>query len=376
MNEYDVFFSHLGKKLYKIFGKALKNSVFPGAAVGIGAGRGIKEKYSAVFGRLSFLPGYEKLTAEVYYDLASLTKPLVTSLAVLCLIKDKKIALSHTLDDLLEQEIDIEKQKITLFHLLNHCSGLPAHRYYHLELIKYPCEERLIKLISFICAEPLIYETGKLSVYSDLGFMLLGRIVEIKSGKKLAEYIKEKIFSPLGLENDLFFNNIEKPKKGIYAPTADCPWRHKIVCGVVHDDNCYALGGVAGHAGLFGNIRGVLDLVCFLSACQQEKAGLTSFNNDDLRKFLKKQDKVTSSSWALGFDTPSPGCSSGGKLISPQSVGHLGFSGTSFWIDPVRELVMVLLSNRIHPDPANEKIKQFRPYFHDTVIDVLDKELK
>ncbi len=376
MDKYDTFFSHLNEKLYKIFVRAFKNSIFPGAAVGVGVGKGVKEKYSAVFGRLSFFPEYENLNLDVFYDLASLTKPLATVLAVICLIKEKKIALYHTLDDLLEEDIDNKKRKITLFHLLNHCSGLPAHRYYHQKLLKFPEKQRLPELISFICAEPLIYETGKLSVYSDLGFMLIGRIVEIKSGKKLDEYINEKIYVPLGLENDIFFNKVDKPREVIYAPAAYCPWRKKIICGAVHDDNCFALGGVAGHAGLFGNIKGVLNLLCFLFACWQEEAGLASFNNDDLREFFKKQDIVKNSSWALGFDTPSARGSSAGNYIFPSSVGHLGFTGTSFWIDPVRELVMVLLTNRIHPDPANDKIKQFRPVFHDTIVDVLDKDLR
>ncbi len=376
MDKYDNFFSHLDEKLYKIFVKALKNFVFPGAVVGVGVGKEVKEKYSAVFGRLSLFPEYENLNLDVFYDLASLTKPLATALAVICLIKDKKIALYHTLDDLLEQDIDNKKRKITLFHLLNHCSGLPAHRYYHQKLLKFPEKRRLPELISFICAEPLIYETGKLSVYSDLGFMLIGRIVEIKSGKKLDEYIKEKIYVPLGLENDIFFNKVDKPREGIYAPAAYCPWRKKIICGAVHDDNCFALGGVAGHAGLFGNIKGVLNLLCLLFSCWHEKAGVASFNNDDLREFFKKQDIVKNSSWALGFDTPSARGSSAGNYISPSSIGHLGFTGTSFWVDPARELVMVLLANRIHPDPANEKIKQFRPVFHDTIVDVLDKDLR
>ncbi len=370
------FFSNLKKKLNIIFAGALEFKVFPGAAVGAVVGKGKKEKYCSVFGRLSPLPEYKNLSSEVYYDLASLTKPLASTLAVLCLIKEKKLALSHTLDDLLEQDIDREKRKITLFHLLNHCSGLPAHRYYHHELLEYPRNERILKLVSLICAEPLTSEPGRFSVYSDLGFMLIGRIVEIKSGKKLSEYVEEKIYNPLGLADDIFFNDVDKIRRGIYAPTANCPWRKKIICGQVHDDNCFALGGVAGHAGLFANIRGVLELVCFLSDCRQDKAGLESFNNDDLRKFLIKQDKIKESTWALGFDTPSAKGSSAGKFISATSVGHLGFTGTSFWIDPVRDLVIVLLTNRIHPDPADERIKEFRPLFHDTIIGTLDKETR
>ncbi len=374
MAESDIFFPLLEKKLKKIFNKAERNTVFPGAAVGIALGREMEEKYSFVYGRRSLFPEPDDLTPDCYFDLASLTKPLATTLAVLCLLKEGKISLDDKLADLLEQEVGLDKQEITIVHLLNHCSGLAAHRYYNQDLIKFPEEKRLPALVSLICAEPLEYETGQASVYSDLGFMLLGRIVEIKSAKRLDEYLREKIYAPLGLDNDIFFNRIKGPKKGVYASTAYCPWRRKIIRGTVHDDNCHALGGVAGHAGLFANIKGVLALVCFLAACWHDKAGLPGFNNEDLREFFKRRGVVKNSTWALGFDTPSSVGSSAGRFISSNSVGHLGFSGTSFWIDPVRHLVMVLLTNRIHPDPANERIKKFRPFFHDTVIAALDKE--
>jgi CubicO group peptidase (beta-lactamase class C family) len=155
-----------------------------------------------------------------------------------------------------------------------------------------------------------------------------------------------------------------------YAFMEECPFRQRMLRGEVSDENAHALGGVAGHAGLFGTMEGVLLFAVHLLDQWQGREEHPGYRSRDLRKFLKKQ-KIPGSTWALGFDTPSPTGSSGGKYLSPVSVGHLGFTGTSFWIDPVRELVMVLLSNRVHPSRENERIKKFRPLLHDAVIENL-----
>ena len=369
--EIDPCFISLHEKLSFLFDSALKKSIFPGASVGVMTGSpAARKKYIMTFGHRAVTPVLKKLDQGVFFDLASLTKPLATTLAVLSLIKEKKIRLDDRLDDLLEREVASKKRKITLFHLLNHCSGLPAHRLFYKEIFNFPKDKRQDLLFSRILDEPLEYETGCKAVYSDLGFMLLGRMIEMKSLKKLDQYVENRILAPLDLEKDLFFNSLDEKKEKKYAATEDCPWRQKILCGEVHDQNCYAVGGVSGQAGLFGTINGVLTLVSMLHDIHQGWTRHPSFRTADLNFFFRKQNMVSDSSWGLGFDTPSKKGSSGGRFLSEKSVGHLGFTGTSFWIDPQRQLVMVLLTNRIHPQ-IKEGIKVFRPLFHDAVINSL-----
>jgi len=203
----------------------------------------------------------------------------------------------------------------------------------------------------------------------------LGRIIEKKTGCNLADYIEEKVFKPLKLENKIFYNSLFKKKKNFkktdFAATENCSWRKKILCGEVHDDNCYAMGGVAGHSGLFGNIEGMTTYTGILLDMWKGVAEHPNIENKDLARFLIRQPQTPGSSWALGFDTPAAKESSSGSCFSPISVGHLGFTGTSFWIDPVKDVAIVLLTNRVHPGRENFKIKQFRPLFHDRVMEKL-----
>jgi CubicO group peptidase (beta-lactamase class C family) len=184
-------------------------------------------------------------------------------------------------------------------------------------------------------------------------------------------FVEKEVFKPLGLEKKIFFMRHGK-RKGLsqekFAATEKCPWRGKTICGEVHDDNCYALGGVAGHSGLFGNIESVSNLVCFLHDMWNGEARHPNINNQDLVNFLVRQnDKYDGR--ALGFDMPARRGASCGQHFSDKSVGHLGFSGTSFWVDPEKEISVVLLTNRVHPLRQNTKIKKFRPFFHDRVME-------
>jgi CubicO group peptidase (beta-lactamase class C family) len=153
------------------------------------------------------------------------------------------------------------------------------------------------------------------------------------------------------------------------APTENCPWRRKILCGEVHDDNAYAIGGVSGHAGLFSSARDIHAFLQRMSQCLEDK---DSFLPRDLvREFLTKDDAVSGSTFALGWDTPSPGKSASGSLFSPRTVGHLGFTGCSIWWDLEKSCHVVLLTNRIHPSRKNDKIKEFRPQIHDLIMKAL-----
>jgi CubicO group peptidase (beta-lactamase class C family) len=160
-----------------------------------------------------------------------------------------------------------------------------------------------------------------------------------------------------------------QPVEEMIAPTENCPWRKKILCGEVHDDNAYAMGGVAGHAGLFSSARDIHALLACLNRCLHGKDNFLP--KDLLEEFLAKDEKVPNSTCALGWDTPSPDKSASGANFSPRSVGHLGFTGTSIWWDIEKNCHIILLSNRVHPTRKNEKIKDFRPHVHDLIMNVM-----
>jgi CubicO group peptidase (beta-lactamase class C family) len=220
--------------------------------------------------------------------------------------------------------------------------------------------------------ERLEYEPGTRSVYSDLGFMVLGEVIERVTGLPLDRYCHERIFRPLGLRS-IGFNAAARglvPVAERIAPTEDCPWRRRILCGEVHDDNAWAMGGVAGHAGLFASAADVDALAGRLHACWRGEDDVVS--RDLVREFWTHPPDGAGSTWALGWDTPSPTASSAGTRISRAAVGHLGFTGTSLWIDLERNARVVLLTNRVHPRRDNDRIRAVRPRVHDAVLETLD----
>lgn len=359
-----------GKQIKECINKALSQGVFPGAAIAFSCYKeGRMASFSAVFGNATLFPHPQQLSKDTFFDLASLTKPFATVLSLLCLIQEGTLSLDETLPSLLERDVLVDKKNITLRHLLNHCSGFADHHPYYKKLITVDEAKRKEFLLDTILKEELVYPIGSKDIYSDLGFFLLGQIIELKSGKSLETYVHEKVMDPLGLADNLLFRPIKKGKKN-FAATEKCPWRKKVLSGEVHDDNTYALGGVSGQAGLFGSVDAVLNLTSFLLDMWKGRASHPNFSGSLLKEFFTRQH-VKESTWALGFDTPSQTGSSAGKYISQGSIGHLGFTGTSFWIDPRRELVMVLLTNRVHPSRENMLIQQFRPLFHDTVLKCL-----
>ena len=355
-------------RCYNIFTEAIRSRTFPGAAMAVAFGSpGKRKRFIQSYGHTTY--SQENSVEEgTVYDLASLTKPLATTLAIMVLLKEGRIQLSDRVSDIFPRTGPL-LQKISLQDILCHSAGFAAHRPYYLELCGLPEEKRKDALLNLLAAETQAYEPGSTSLYSDLGFMLLGLIVEKKSGQGLARFFREKITEPLGIAEQIFYGAAENTKI-IIAPTEECPVRKRVLCGEVSDENAHALGGVAGHAGLFGTSGGVLEMGVHLLDQWQGREEHPCYLASDLRRFLIRQD-IPGSTWALGFDTPSAVGSSGGRYLAPTSVGHLGFTGTSFWIDPTRELVMVLLSNRVHPSRENIRIKQFRPLFHETVMESL-----
>ena len=218
---------------------------------------------------------------------------------------------------------------------------------------------------------------GAQSLYSDLGFMLLGEVVEEVTGWSLDRYCQDKVYKPMGLRCTSFVDltllraRRLQPVHEMIAPTEQCPWRKKVLCGEVHDDNAYAMGGVAGHAGLFSSARDIHLLLTRLKRCYRDQDPFLPA--PVVKEFLSRDPTVRASNFALGWDTPSAEDSSSGSYFSPNSVGHLGFTGTSVWWDLEKDCVVILLSNRIHPSRASDKIKSFRPYIHDLIVKTLQQ---
>jgi CubicO group peptidase (beta-lactamase class C family) len=213
---------------------------------------------------------------------------------------------------------------------------------------------------------------GARTVYSDPGFILLGAAIEEVSGMTLDRYCHDKIYKPFGLRStsyvdlSLLRTRRLEPIADMIAPTERCPWRKRVLCGEVHDDNAYAMGGVAGHAGLFSSVRDVDRMATVLRECHEGQSVFLPASV--VREFWRRDATIGSSTWALGWDTPAPRDSLAGSELSRNSVGHVGFTGTSLWIDLDRGLHIIVLSNRVHPTRDNDKIREFRPLLHDLVV--------
>jgi len=343
--------------------KGVAGSVFPGAVLLVS--RGDDLLFHQAFGLADLATG-EEISNNTLFDLASLTKPLATTMALLNLVQGGKLCLDQTIGNLLPGIEKTDKRGITVDSLLRHSSGLPAHRPYYLDLVGYPGEERRDRLRRLIIDEPLVYKPGTTELYSDLGFILLAWVVETISRTRLDLYVSNQIYLPLGLGSLCFRRSGDSLESGV-AATENCPWRGRVMRGEVHDDNAWVVGGIEGHAGLFGRAFDVWTLL------KEILHGLSGKKTKLIDKTLVKQFamKKPGLERVAGFDTPSSKNSSSGRLFSASSLGHLGFTGTSFWMDPEKSIIVVLLTNRIHPLRNNEKIRKFRPMIHDLVMENL-----
>jgi CubicO group peptidase (beta-lactamase class C family) len=361
---------------------AIADGAFPGAVVLI-ARRG-EIAYEAAFGARSLEPERTPMQLDTVFDLSSLTKPLATTTAFMLLIREHKVRLDDRVTRFFPNFGVHGKTHVTFRHLLAHCSGLPALRPYFKDIIRIEREGRP-NFIGTRGAKEYVYEQihreraesepGTKTVYSDLGFMLLGELIELATRTTLDRFCQERIFRPLGLRSMGFIDLAQVrlrrvvPVASAIAPTERCPWRKRLLCGEVHDDNAYAMGGVAGHAGLFAPARDIHGLVCELRACVLGES--TFLPGELVREFWRREGSVPESTWALGWDMPSPTQSSAGSHIGATAVGHLGFTGTSIWIDRERDVHVILLTNRVHPHRDNERIREVRPRLHDAALEAL-----
>lgn len=339
---------------------AVKSSVFPGAVLLVSKNADIL--LHRAFG-VADLSSLEPVSSDTLFDLASLTKPLATTMAVLHLVQEKKLFLDKNLGDFFFGIVGPDKAGITIDDLLRHCSGLPAHRPFYEDLVKISKKERRENLRKWILNEELVYQPRANELYSDLGFILLAWVVERIAGQRLDFYVKDKIYIPLGLDT-LRFREVGNPLVQGVAATENCPWRGLILKGEVHDDNAWAVGGIEGHAGLFGT---AFDVWVLLKEIMDALSGKTNLiDKDILGKLIFKKSGFER---VAGFDTPSGKNSSSGHFFSSNSLGHLGFTGTSFWMDPLQQVIVVLLTNRVHPSRSNQKLRKFRPFIHDLIME-------
>ena len=360
--------------------EGVAQGVFPGAVLLV-RHRGRTVHHEA-YGHVCLLPAREPATRDTVFDLASLTKPLAAATALAVLAADGRIALDDPLERFLPDLSQEDLRRATLRHLLNHCAGLAAWRPFYERIVpdgrrlrEIPLSTRQNALYDAVHREPLVEPVGTRCVYSDLGFILLKEILERVTGQEWAVFCHATVFAKLGMQG-LFYMSENGPTGGDsvserrFAVTEQDEWRGRLIRGEVHDEHAAVLGGVSAHAGLFGTAEAVAGAVgLWLAAVRGEASPLSSAW---AKEFVRRQEIVSGASWALGWDTPSTGPggepSSSGRFFSPVSFGHLGYTGTSVWIDPERELIVVLLTNRVHPTRKNDKIRAFRPALHDVVF--------
>jgi len=366
--------------------QGIRDEIFPGAVLLVSQ-RGEIVSHGAV-GHRALIPEPAPMTKDTIFDLASLTKPLATVMAVMRLADRGTLGLDQPLSDLISS-VDLKlKRDLTPRLLLAHSAGLVDWKPYYEGLIHHPIQERKRVLREWILRESYAYEPGKDSLYSDLGFMLLEWIIEEKSGMSLDRFIHTHFYGPLGLKRTFFVRNsppfsgkgespdsslFERPAREIenwrnFAATEDCPWRKRVLQGEVHDDNAFALGGVSAHAGLFSTAGEVFIMAHMLRGHYRGERS-DFFRSETVREFFRRQDIVEGSDWALGWDTRATEGSSAGRHFSRDSVGHTGFTGTSIWMDLVKDVTAVLLTNRVHPTRERpERMKAFRPKIHDAIM--------
>jgi serine-type D-Ala-D-Ala carboxypeptidase len=354
----------------------IRQQVFTAAVALVGLNG--KLRWEGAAGRVSRDPGAAAVTPDTVFDLASLTKPLATALALIILAGQGRLDPATPLRKVLPGAwLPPDKQPLTLESLLTHRAGLPAWRPFYLEVLAAPPEARAARLERLAAATPLEYPPDTATLYSDLGFMLLKAVVEAISGETLDRFCRKSIYRPLGLRTLGFIpvpqpaqtvpatgNRKPKTENRLYAATEPGLIPGRPVGGEVHDENAWAAGGVAGHAGLFGTGREVFHLLaCLWRAYGGEQVG--PLHPEAVKLFFTVPPGAAR---ALGFDTPGPDPASraAGRFFSSGSVGHLGFTGTSFWLDLETGQMVVLLTNRVHlgRDDKN-KIQAFRPRFHE-----------
>jgi beta-N-acetylhexosaminidase len=352
---------------YALLDRAVADAAFPGGVLAVGH-RGNLAIYA--FGKQSDVPRATKVNEHTIYDAASLTKPVVTATLAAMLHEsgqlDFEAPVSRYIPDWACGPGSELRARVSIAHLLAHAAGLPAHQDYFRNV------KGRTEMVARALAEPLAYEPGTDSTYSDIDFIILGAVIERLTGRRLDQLAKERIFAPLGMSDTMF-----RPPKSLrprITPTQNDPvLRKRLVHGEVHDENAWVMGGVAGHAGIFSTAP---DLAVF---CQMLlNGGIYAHRRILQRKTIREitaPAALAANTHSLGWVVPTENSSSG-HYFSKQSFGHTGFTGTSMWIDPQKKLFVVLLANarRLRSSPQNDPIRKVRPAIHDAIVKCLGLE--
>ena len=347
---------------FSILREAIGQQVFPAASAAVThRGRLIGLK---AFGRFTYEPDSTSVNQTTLFDLASLTKVVATTPMAILLYERGLLDLEAPVGAIVPEfirdaEQDPRRHDVTLRMLLSHSSGLPAYEQLYLK------SRTRDELLDGAITTPLAADPATSAVYSDIGFIILGIAIERLADESLDSFCQREVFAPLSMTSTTF--NPPGEIRAQITPTAhDQTFRNKIIQGEVQDENAYIFGGVAPQAGLFSTAE---DLAKFAHAMLNE--GRPIFRPETVSFFTRRESAPPATSRALGWDTPSSPSQSG-KYFSPNSFGHLGYTGTSLWIDPTRQLSIALLTNRTWPDCSNQAIKQVRPKFHDAVVEALE----
>ncbi|HEX3660631.1 MAG TPA: serine hydrolase domain-containing protein [Acidobacteriaceae bacterium] len=346
-----------------VLNQAVKQRAFPGAAWGA-LHNGSIVALDAL-GRFTYEPDAPAVSPETLFDLASVTKVIATTATAMLLVDRGLLDLDARLGDILPGFVigmapGSGKERVTLRMLLAHSSGMvgwaPLFR-------NSGTPDALLRAILQL---PLESSPGTRTEYSDFGFILLGKVIELLTRTPLDVFCAREIFAPLGLAHTRFC-----PRRAdcpVIPPTEeDRAFRGRVIQGEVQDEHAFVLGGVAGHAGVFSNVEDLLRFAQCILERGRTAGGVQLFRPETVDLFTERKTTPDGRSRALGWDVPTEPSSSG-HFFGPRSIGHLGYAGTSLWIDPDQNLAVALLTNRTWPDRSTETIRQLRPAFHDAVV--------
>jgi CubicO group peptidase (beta-lactamase class C family) len=345
-------------RAFAIVDEAIARRAFPGAVLAVTLGNELVALRA--FGGFTYDPGARRVVEHTVWDLASLTKPIATTSMAMLLFERGQLTLDQPVVELLPgfASADSRRQEVTVRMLLEHSSGLPAHRKLYLE------NDGRDAMLSAALRVPLEAAPGARAEYSDIGFILLGALLEGIAGETIDRFCLSEVFEKINLQ---FRYQAEVDDKESVPPSVmDSLYRGRVIQGEVNDENASAMGGVAGHAGLFGD---ALSVARFAQMILQGGAPL--FRPETVSLFTTRALTPKGTSRAMGWDTPSAPSQSGTRF-SPRSFGHLGYTGTSLWCDPERQLSVTLLTNRTWPDASNQAIKQVRPTLHDAIVECVE----
>jgi serine-type D-Ala-D-Ala carboxypeptidase len=340
---------------------AIAERVLPAASVAIThKGKLVARK---AFGRFTYEPDAPETTPDSIFDVASVTKIVATTSMAMILYELGLLDLDMPVVGLVPEFAadNPRNPEVTIRMLLTHSSGLPAHEKLFLEA------KNKDELLAKAFTTQLTADPGTRAEYSDIGFIILGVALERLAEEPIDSFCRREVFGPLGMLRTAF-----RPPAAWHdsiPPTVDDrAFRQRVIQGEVYDENASVMGGVASHAGLFATAR---DLATFANAMLE--GGRPIIRPETLAVFTRRESSPPGTTRALGWDTPSSPSQSG-KYFPPVSFGHLGYTGTSLWIDPERQLSVTLLTNRTWPDSSNPAIKQLRPKFHDAVVEALEAQ--